>query len=90
MKPGELPPLIQPDDRIGLPGTAYQGGRERDWLRMRVTKVLTQPGRDVRDLTWVRLTGIELEGPDEVRERTVIVQVAAFDSWPPTRPEPEQ
>jgi hypothetical protein len=90
VKRPEAPPLIQPNDRINIPGTEYQGGGAGDWLRMRVTKVLPAKGQDVRDMTYVQVTGFVLQGGDEVGERTVIVRVAAFDSWPPTRPETER
>ncbi|MEV4759714.1 hypothetical protein AB0J86_32095 [Micromonospora sp. NPDC049559] len=76
-------PVLQEGDCLVVPPKAYRPGR--DWLRLRVTRVLTPAGREIDSLTWVQVTGREISGGVEGRERTVVVRVAALESWPPIR-----
>jgi hypothetical protein len=78
-------PLVQPGDRLALAKDDYAGGR--DMLRMRVTRVLTRDGTDLRHRSWVQLAGVVLIGASEGNERTVVVRVAALVANPPMRPE---
>ena len=78
--------LLRPGDRIILPEDEYAGGRGP--LRMRITDVLARDGRDVRDMTWIRVRGVELIGPDDGPERTAVIRVAALAAYPPLRSGP--